>query len=1126
MERATDNPENRPSISELHAGLVNAYGARLDFWEAIRWADKGDSPYPEFADAWEFLTEDQREMAKFGLSSWEDRMAIALARAGDFGAARQLMSRKDFLIERANDAWYQQRVDWCLELAGIEIKHGIDPDHTYQRALGVAKKQARRYEKHGRGIDFTGLGQLASIAKSQYQNGKDCQGVLAEMARMVEEASGYPGGDTHHFAAVAEAFAFCGFFDRARELAQKGTRDGRSKVLLAMALKQVSGGDIDGAIETAGSSRNDIILAQVLAESALFCAQKKTDNSQLVIQAQEVIERLDDRHITQKAGLYLLLAKAAHQNSQPFNNYFNKVFALSLAEDDLVTRVDLLIMLAKAQAELDGSHKPTFMQLLETVEHLYVNANKDDKIDNIESLMVGEDTIGTAIDLSLFDEAKRLIQHLLVRGQVAWEGTELSFVAKFYARIAMGQAKLGLRENELMSISQSEIDRLIRSNDHRLLEALGYFGLVDEKTLKGLGPDRTVSISLGRAKRAGIKNEDLDSLEQVYRGAENSRVTRAIIEGISDQRPEEAAERLHALLDSELQGSRNHKVITRLIKGLIEMGDDLVFEIATLLFMDETFPAHLRLYLAKKLCDSGHWDRQIVFYFQNYRAQGKSMQNFAVDVQIDSLAAIIKQMHLTPNLDVYKILEKTRLKRDKEGLAELANFGARVFLLPDLNLEEKINIFSFWAEKFESGEIDSLELEVLLGNMSFFSRAKSAYLVRNNLDDRAKSVKDNVKGLLVSPLLLAHSGEISFLLENGIFPTRALVEFISQHGLESIGRLAVLRHETENGQFDPDNNLQKELEFTRYLMLSGAGPDKAYRQFVELEFIQPSDETFRRLSPKEMLEAESAAYEAAKLYWFIKQRVEERRKVTVIGNQRYGDYFVTEPLRADLEELGVQVCFFKAGSTGAGKDTVDDIFPDSFIESFITEAPDIVIVDGTKTSHDDRGIPRFPKSMSVYLSWFTAFNEAAGSIIPDRNRLRNSALYKKLVAKIASLSPQKPYAFSHWLPMNAENVNLGEETVAYREPTLDQPNVIFANPVIDPKATDGFPKMLSSHQPGALDDPDQLVKGEKIIAMTPTGVKQIIKGHGDEAQFVNSIQLHMSSVLPEYIRETDPASKR
>lgn len=1134
MERATNNhPESRLSLPQVHAGLVSTYNSRLDFQEAIRWADKGDSPYPIFADAWELLTDEQRKMVESNQGYIEDRLALALARGGDFSPARKLMSRRDFLIETpGGHRFLWQRVDWCLELAEIETKQEINPDNTYHQALEVARKYlTRSNELHRPGINHESLGCFAKIAKSRYRNGKDCQGVLAEMDRMLEELKS-PSGYSYYFQIVAKAFAFCGFLDRANELAQKCDRKGRSEVLLAIALRQVSQGNIEEAIKTAKSSQNDTMLAEILAKGALFTAQNRSGNKQLLTQVQETIDRLDDKRVgvTKKAELYLLLAKAAHHSSQPFNTYIEKVLALSLAQEDLIARTELLIILAKTQAELDGGHKPTFIRALETMEHLYADTNKDDKLDSVETLMATEEIIDATIDLSLFDEAKMLIQHLLVRGEVkgteGFEEAEFQFIAKFYARIAVSEAKIGLGEDELKAILRSAIDRLVRSNDHRLLEALGYFDLIDEAMVKTLSPDRVVSISLGRAKRKGIKDENLDYLEQVYRKADNSRVTRAIVEGLSDQRPEEAADRLHALLELELKGPRDPKVIARLIKGLIEMGDSGAKEIATLLFMDEIFPSHLRLYLAKKLCDSGLWDRQIIFYFQNYRAQGRSIQNFAMDVQIDSLAAIIKQMHLTPTLTVYKILEKTRLKQDKEALTALAGFGARVFLLPDLNLQEKVSIFSFWAEKFESGEMDSSQLEVLNGNMSLFLQAKNRYLVRNNLDGRTESVNDNLKSLLVTGQMREHCEQMSFLLENGIFPTPALVRFISQNGLESIGRLAVLRHQTENGQFDPANKLQRDLELTKYLLLSGAGPDKAYRQFAKLEFVLPSEETFRQLSPKEMLEAEAAAFEAAKLYWFIRQRVEAGRKVTVIGNQRYGDYFVTEPLRADLEELGVQVCFFRVGSTGAGRDMVAGIFPDSFIESFITEAPDIVIVDGTKAPHDRQVRPRFPNSMSVYLNWFTAFNEAAGLQAVNRNPLRRHENYQKLVAKISLFSPQKPFTFSHWLPKPAEKVSIGEETVAYQEPTLDEPNVIFANPVIDPKKDDSFPKELSGHQPGSLDDPDKLINGEKIIVMTLSGVKQIVKGHGDEAQLVNSIQMHMSKVMPRYIRKTDPALER
>lgn len=57
---------------------------------------------------------------------------------------------------------------------------------------------------------------------------------------------------------------------------------------------------------------------------------------------------------------------------------------------------------------------------------------------------------------------------------------------------------------------------------------------------------------------------------------------------------------------------------------------------------------------------------------------------------------------------------------------------------------------------------------------------------------------------------------------------------------------------------------------------------------------------------------------------------------------------------------------------------------------------------------------------------------------------------------------------------------------------------------------------------GDLDDPNQYLKEEKILAFTKNGLRQVHKGTRDESRFVDSIQDHMLHVLPRMIRYTSP----
>ncbi len=299
-----------------------------------------------------------------------------------------------------------------------------------------------------------------------------------------------------------------------------------------------------------------------------------------------------------------------------------------------------------------------------------------------------------------------------------------------------------------------------------------------------------------------------------------------------------------------------------------------------------------------------------------------------------------------------------------------------------------------------------------------------------------------------------------------------------------------------------------------------------YPQYFNFLYLS-SAEVDPHLTMRERIEAEAAPYEAAQFYHFIKGRADQGRKMVVIGNQRYGDFFVVDPLRRELEDLGVKISFNRVPSTGTSQKTVkSDLFSDAAIQNIIKDSPDIVVVDGTARSYKEY-IRRFPSAMYGYLNWFLAYNAAQGKEgqkhTGQYNELQKSSAYQSLVPELQTMSPQQPYRISHWVPGYCDRVVFGDDLeMPYAEPSNAGPEVIFVNPVIDPNKNSKFPRQLSMHQPGFLDDPDYkaMQRGEEY-AFTDKGIAKLYEGKTEE-EFVKNIRRHMENVLPSMIRATDP----
>ncbi len=739
-----------------------------------------------------------------------------------------------------------------------------------------------------------------------------------------------------------------------------------------------------------------------------------------------------------------------------------------------------------------------------------IESDKPDKLDAIEAEMAVEDAVVGLIKISDFKDARIIISMLnKISAEEVQDNIDNSTLE---CSMWLALAQLSLAHGlDLSELSPEQIQKHLKSRDFELLMSLGYLGFVSKDKLSALPPQKRIAVMNGM-KLSGEVADDSDP-NSLFKDEVTKHTAKSFIKTASGEANLNIAK---AELIKEIGGNCDLTIVGRLLKGLIENGDEESKEIAVELFQREDLPEHFRVYIARKLCDSGHWSRQIIQHFREYRIQGGN------GIRIEALSAIIKQMHLTPSLELYKVLEQTRVTHGSEALNEVAEFGRKVFRLTNIDIKGKLEIFSAWAKRINNGDIDIDHLGTLNQSLHEVSMGIEKFWIASKTDSRYTLINSQLQKILLDSTIFSHPENPVLYLKRGIMPTSVLLEFAKGNdNLEE--SLAQLEQATEDGHFDPRNLVQRDLEYQRYLKMvnNPKWAEDPYQKFQELQFIGDRVPE-RELNLQEGMESEALVYEAAYFYWLVKSRVDMGRKVSVVGNRRYGDYFVTDVLRRDLEELGVQVSSYKIGSSGIREKEVYDVFPDSFIQGISRETPDIIIVDGTPNATTRDNSARLPSAMVGYDEWFSIYNEAVGADLEDMDLPKNAR--GDLIKKIVVSEPAVPYKIAYWSPMEFTKVTLGnsQKSLPNEMPDTENPVVILTNPVIVPDKFKGFPKHLEGHKPGFFDDPEKYIRGEKEIVFDTNGVREWVKDGLGEDEYVNLVQNRMIRILPRILRETNP----
>ena len=178
----------------------------------------------------------------------------------------------------------------------------------------------------------------------------------------------------------------------------------------------------------------------------------------------------------------------------------------------------------------------------------------------------------------------------------------------------------------------------------------------------------------------------------------------------------------------------------------------------------------------------------------------------------------------------------------------------------------------------------------------------------------------------------------------------------------------------EAGRFDYANPLHVELEYTRH---KASERERGYMPFSFDHFIQLPWLGDRNLIMTDSVYAqvEETAKQAAEVFKYISTR-QNGNPLLVIGNKRYGSYFVVRPIEERLTKEGVSVVHEYVTSFNYGYPQGFSAFggPTNEVMRWINDnGPDVIVVDGTKNA-ESNGRARFPASFWGYINAFELYN--------------------------------------------------------------------------------------------------------------------------------------------------------
>lgn len=474
-------------------------------------------------------------------------------------------------------------------------------------------------------------------------------------------------------------------------------------------------------------------------------------------------------------------------------------------------------------------------------------------------------------------------------------------------------------------------------------------------------------------------------------------------------------------------------------------------------------------------------------------------------------------------------LDKTIRRRLREGPDEIKRIiplGEVIAAEPE-EQDWNRDLYQFWLNRSLAGELSDDVLESLPEDLRLvFETVNRVDQLSLPFGEARTFLTSDLRRIMKEPELVVVARLVPELIDNEVYPTETILRHLASVGEGGLKELIQLRNEIQKGGLDPENILQRDLEYWNYLKMGPKGK-LDYQEFQQLVLVEPSTEDFLRTSDR--MEAEAAAYEGGHLYWFIKEGLNSNRDKVVIGNQRFGYRFYVDPLRADLEDLGISVNSYGEAYVHSmipkDEHDFDKLLPHSFADYLIQrDYPNIVIVDGSNDAWRS-GKPRLPSAHVGYLGWFIAYNEVLGEVDylnpTIEEVLKTNDSYGRLVDRLRATNIRTPYNISFWTPQEASRILIGSHEVDYKHPNNEGPHLVLANPIIVPSEHQDFPEELKQHTPGYFNDPDEKLPIGSELVLSRKGL-QVIQHGMDEERFTSLVQAAIVANLPGMIRRTNP----
>lgn len=229
--------------------------------------------------------------------------------------------------------------------------------------------------------------------------------------------------------------------------------------------------------------------------------------------------------------------------------------------------------------------------------------------------------------------------------------------AKIWSEISEQEGKFGINKN---SLSRSDVEALLLSGRDDVANAIGVLmpEVASGLEIKMSEPTK-IALQLGAAEEQGTLSKMPLSEQEDERSSE----LRAISRAYSFYQYETASNALLGIL----QSSQSDKDSIRVLKTLIEQENPKGRYLATQLFTEPSLARDHKRYLAEKLIAENHWDAGLGAYLIDKDENEVS----------DTLTAIIRDLGLTPDMQVYQVVEKPGLLHGNtlvERIEELQNY--------------------------------------------------------------------------------------------------------------------------------------------------------------------------------------------------------------------------------------------------------------------------------------------------------------------------------------------------------------------------------------------------------------------------------------------------------------------